>query len=121
MTSAIKNVPVPKDEELKKVPPYMFCKWLSGSRETIETARFLNNNGDIPFRVQFLLTKFKHSGKVGFIQFPKKSNDVSSKQIDVVQFMLNMSYSKAVDYLEFLSKEEYKVLHTAYNLRKGRK
>lgn len=121
MTSAIKDVPMPKDEDLKKVSPYMFCKWLSGSRATIQTAQFLNNNDNIPFRVQFLYTKMKHKGTVGFIQFPKKEQAVTSKQIDVIQFMLNMSCEKAIEYLEFIADDEYKELQKAYNLRKGRK
>ena len=121
MTSSIKKGKDPTDLELKKkLPSFMFCKWLSGNRNTLQMAYIFNLYSKIPIKNQFLAVRSKFQGKVNFIQFPKKFQKDESKKIDVIQEMLNMSYDKSLDYLLYISDKEYNDLETAYNIIRSR-
>lgn len=120
MTGSIKNIPMPSEIELKKVSSFMFCRWLSGCKYTIQTANLFNNFSKIPFYCQFKMVKVKFGGKISYIPYPKQLKDISDKKIEIIEFMLKLNRDRAVDYLKFISKEEFKMLENEFNLMKTR-
>lgn len=121
MTSSIKpNAAIPTDDELKKVSSFMFCNWLSGNRSMLQLATVFNNYNAIPIKCQYLAVKYKYGGKINYVPYPKKSKVDSGKKIEVIMEMVDLSLEKAVDYLKYISKEEYKMLKTEYELRHTR-
>ena len=120
MTGCIKGAKMPTDAELKKVPSFMFCKWLSGSKAMIHVANAFNRYSKIPIRCQYLAVKHQFGGKVGYVPFPKKSQLDMNKRIEVIQEMVVLSYDKSVDYLQYISEVEYQKLETSFNLKRTR-
>lgn len=121
MTGCIKSGnKIPTEEELKKLPSFMFCKWLSGERKMVNTANLFNNFSDIPIRSQYIMVQQQFQNKIGFVKYPKKMKEDTSKKIEVVGEMLDLSYEKTLDYVSLMSKEEYKMLKKSYDLKRTR-
>lgn len=59
-------------EDLNKFNSYIFCRWLSGSYETLRYAQFINTNYHLPDDIQFKFVQKALNGRKKYIPFPKK-------------------------------------------------
>lgn len=97
------------DEEISKIPSYIFCKWLSGNKYTILASNEINKFYNIPIECQYKMIKSAFQGKIKFIKFPKNSKDLT-QDIEKISKYYNVSIEKAKMYLEFISDEELNLI-----------
>ena len=87
------------EEDLKKFNSFMFCRWLSGNSKTIKIANMINYYYDIPDLNQLNLVKDSVQEK--FIKFP--SFKLEKQDVRHIQDRYNISYEKALDYLDIVN------------------
>ena len=106
ITSVLDKNKKPSEEEINKIPSYIFCRWLSSNPNTILAANQFNLYYDIPVVNQYQVIKSAFAGKIKFIPYPK--NIAEDKNINVQHLMnfFKISEREARDYLEFISEEE---------------
>ena len=111
----------PASDDIKKIPPFIFCRWLSGNPSTILAANQLNLYDKIPIVNQYDMIKSVFAGKVKYIPYPKSVKEDATKYLQYLSEHFNVSLDKAEDYMEFISKEELKEIvdmYTAHELKK---
>lgn len=114
MTSVLNKQKTPSDEEIRKIQPYIFCRWLSGNPGTIPAANQLNRYYNIPIENQYKMIKEAFAGKIKFIPFPKNSTEDVLKEIVYISRHFNINLEKAKEYLELISPEELREIVDAY-------
>jgi len=111
----------PTDEEIQKIPSFIFCRWLSGNRATIGAANMFNMYYDIPIVNQYKMIKAAFSGKIKFIPYPKNVTTESLKSVEFIARHFNISLEKAQEYITIIDKDELKNIidmHTEFELKK---
>ena len=114
MTGVLDLKKRPEDHEKEKIAPFVFCRWLSGSRDTIFDANKLNLYYNIPIISQYDLIKAKYAGKIGYIPYPKNVWNDSSKNVEFLSKHFKISEEKAKEYLDYISDEELKEIVDMY-------
>lgn len=121
MTSALDPKKNPTNEELQKIPSYIFSRWLSGSPHAIAAANAINMYSDIPIENQYYMVKYAFAGKIKYIPYPKNITEDSQKTIAFVAEHFKISEEKAKEYIELISKDELQKIvnmYTEYELKK---
>jgi hypothetical protein len=54
----------PSNEEIKKIPSFIFCKWLGNDYRTIFMGNDINRYDKIPITNQYEMVKSKFAGKI---------------------------------------------------------
>ena len=106
MTGVLNLKQKPTPEEIKKIPSFVFCRWLSGNAKTIISGNTLNQYYDIPIENQYHFIKSKHAGKINFIPYPKNIKEDHTKTIEYLSKHFKISEEKANDYLNYISDDE---------------
>lgn len=109
------------DEEIQKIPSFIFCRWLSGNRATIGAANMFNMYSDIPIINQYKMIRSAFAGKIKFIPYPKNVTQESLKSTEFLSKHFNISEEKAQEYLTLIDKDELKRIidmYTEYELKK---
>lgn len=108
------------EEELKKFNSFMFCRWLSGTFDTLKIAQCINLNYSIPDELQLKLAQYVLNGKKRFIPFPKalKMNEEYENNLKYISEYYNVSLDKAKMYLELMSKEEFEYIKYQINTKR---
>lgn len=114
MTGVLDPKTNPTDEEINKIPSYIFCRWLSGNPHTIQAANLINAYDKIPIENQYKMIKTAFSGKVKFIPYPKNTKEDTLKKVEYLSSYFKISFEKAKEYLEFISKEELDMIVAMY-------
>ncbi len=115
MATVLTNVKA-TESEMKKISPFIFRKWLGNHTGTIQAANFLNIYNDIPFELQYDFIQQSIKGRISYIPYVgKKKQD--NKQIEKVAIHYNISYEKAEEYLEFLTKEDIKEINRISDIK----
>lgn len=112
----------PSEDEIEKISPFQFCRWLSGSPGTILAANQINYYYNIPMVNQYHMIKNAFAGKVKYVPYPKSHKDVVSKEIEYLQRHFNISNEKAREYMELIDKQELKDIidmYTEYDMKHG--
>lgn len=124
ITSSLDPKKTPTYEELQKIQPFVFCRWLSGNPITILAAAQLNYYYDIPIENQYMVVKSAFAGKIKYIPYPKKdstTSDIDPKVIDYLCDYFKINQYDAKEYLELISTEELKKITEMYkNLESSR-
>jgi hypothetical protein len=121
LTSAIDPKKKPSPEEIKKIPSYIFCKWLSGNPMTISAANAINMYDAIPIENQYHMVKAAFGGKVKFIPYPKNVSEDKLKKVEFVAKHFNISEEKASEYIDLMDVKELNDIiniYTEYELKK---
>lgn len=97
MTSCLSKNYTPTEEELEKVPEFLFHQWLSAEPALIDIVAFFTTH-NIPMPAQY--KAIRYSTPKMFLKYPKKD-----KTLDDIEFL--MDYYKcnrkvAEQYLEFV-------------------
>lgn len=105
MMCAIKDGEV-SDDDIKKVSPFLMCKWLSGNSNTIQAANFFNTHPNVPIETIFISVQRSFKGKVRYIQYPKNATQKASKDVEYLSEYYNIRQDLAYDYLKYISDEQ---------------
>lgn len=106
MTSCLDPKKTPSDDEIRKIPSYIFCRWLSGNPYTIMAANQINLRSDIPIENQYKMVKVAFAGKIKYIPYPKNVSEESQKQIEYLSEHFKISIEKAREYIQLIDKKE---------------
>jgi hypothetical protein len=98
------------EEEIEKIPSYIFCKWLSGNPYTIMAANVINYYNDIPIVNQYEMIRSAFCGKIKYIPYPKNETQKELDDLSVICEYYKISLEKAKEYKEFMSNEEKKLI-----------
>jgi len=123
MTGVLDPKKNPKPEDIKKIPSYIFCRWLSGNPFAIQAANQINLYSDIPIDNQYQMIKSAFGGKIKYIPYPKKESQNTLKQTEFLAKHYNISLEKAQECLEFIDPKELKEIvemYTEMELRHGK-
>lgn len=105
---------LPSTEEISKIPPFIFGRWLSGNQYAVQAANQLNLYHHIPIENQFKVINYAFGGKIKYIPYPKVIKDDVSKALDVITKHFDINPNLAKEYLDFISKEELEYLIKIY-------
>lgn len=122
ITSALDTKKHPSTEEIQKIPPFIFSRWLSGNMYTIQAANVFNLYSDIPIENQYNIIKATFGGKIKFIAYPKNVTENKQKKVQYLSEHFKISIEKAQEYLEFISEKELNEIvstYTEYEMKKG--
>lgn len=121
MTSALDPKKNPSQEEIQKIPSYIFCRWLSGNPHTILAANQINYYDDIPIENQYKMIKSVFAGKIKYIPYPKNVSQDKMKKVEYLADYFKISEEKASEYLELISEDELNSIvnmYSEYELKK---
>lgn len=121
LTSALDPKKNPTEEEIKKIPSFIFTRWLSGSPHAISAANAINLYNDIPIENQYYMIKYAFGGKIKYIPYPKNITEDKLKKVEFIADHFKISEEKANEYMDLISKEELKSIidmYTEYELKK---
>lgn len=124
MTSVLDRSKNPTEEEINKIPSYVFCRWLSGNPHTILASNQINLYHNIPMKNQYDMVKSVFAGKIKYIPYPKNESEDTQKIVQYLSTHFNISFDKAKEYLNLISMDELEEIvdmHTQYELSKGKK
>lgn len=117
ITSALDLKKHPTPEEIQKIPPFIFARWLSGNIHAIQAANIFNLYSDIPIENQYHAVKAAFGGKIKFIPYPKSASEETQKKVQYLAEHFKISETAANEYLEFISSEELKYIVDMYTER----
>lgn len=103
MKSAIDKSFEPSLEEMNKINPFFFARYISNDPSTIHIANVLNNFSNIPIDCQYKLVRYSTIDKISFINYNKK---IKSKDIEVIMKYYNTNEETAKEYLEIIKDTE---------------
>lgn len=115
MTGCLDPKKNPTDEEIKKIPSYIFCRWLSGNPYTIFAANQINMNDSIPIENQYHMVKAAFAGKIKYIPYPKNITEESMKHIGYLCEHFKISEEKAKEYMQLIDKKELQDIIQMYD------
>ncbi len=117
ITSSLDPKKHPALEDIQKIPPFIFARWLSGNQHTIQAANIFNTYPAIPIENQYQMVKTAFAGKIRFIPYPKNKSEEPQKKVQYLSEHFKISESAASEYLEFISKEELDYIVDMYTER----
>ncbi len=103
----------PKEADINKIPPYIFCKWLGQHYKTISTANELNLYSKIPVLNQYSVVRNKFLGQRLFIKYPKNTKDDSCDN-EIFARYWNININMVPEYKSFLSEDEQNKIINMY-------
>lgn len=119
MTSVLDPKSKVSEDEIKKIPPFLFCRWLSGNPYTIGAANQINLLYNIPIENQYEMIKSAFAGKIKFIPYPKNESFENPIEVQYLSDYFKISDEKAKEYLEFISDEELQSIVKMYEHQSG--
>lgn len=110
MLSALKG-PEASSDDIKKITPFLMCRWLSGNPITLQASNFFNVNSNVPIEVIYKSIQRAFKGKVKFIQYPKNTVIRDNKDVEYLCEYYNVRPELARDYLKYISQEQLNHIH----------
>jgi hypothetical protein len=104
----------PSEDEINKIPPFIFCRWLSGNPSAIMAANQLNFYDKIPMVNQYKVIKGVFAGKIKYIPYPKNTKEDESIKVGYLCDFFKISTEKANEYLEFIAPQELEHIINMY-------
>lgn len=117
ITSSLDPKKNPAPEDIEKISPFIFARWLSGNQYTIQAANIFNMYPAIPIENQYQMVKSAFAGKVRFIPYPKSASEETQKHVQYLAEHFKISEHTAGEYLEFISSEELDYIVDMYTER----
>lgn len=106
------------DEEIEKIPSFIFCRWLSGNPYSIVASNQINYYFNIPILNQYNMIRTAFAGKIKFIPYPKSDSSADLKHTEYLSEYFKISNEKAKEYLEFISDDELKLIIDIYESKR---
>ena len=102
---------------LKTYNPFMINKVLSMSPKTCHLALFMSQHWQIPKEQHFAFLNGMVDKDRIFFNYAKRSDDVSAKTIQYVQDYYQCSLSRALEYINMLSKKQLDTIVEIFKIR----
>ena len=113
---ALKKGRLPSDEEIKKIPSFMFCRYLGTNAITIAPANVFNvYHKQIPMTLQYKMIKEVFAGKGIYPKLLKKLT--KEDENDALCTHFNISRERAKEYKQFLTQEEFNEIKEMYVIK----
>jgi len=112
ITSVLTNN-IPSTEDIEKIPPFIFRRWLSNHPNGIKFANIFNIYNNIPILHQYNFTR-QMVGKVKYIEYPKKMKDIED-ELKTLQKHFKISYVVAQEYYNILGEDRVKEIMYKYS------
>lgn len=116
MWSSLDKNKIPSSNDLQKIQPFIFCKWLAGNPQTIFDSNIFNQY-TIPIENQYYYIKNKYAGKIRNIKYIKNDKELNNSDVDLISKHFNINIIKAGEYLGFISEGELEYLRDLYKER----
>lgn len=116
MWSSLDKNKIPSSNDLQKIQPFIFCKWLAGNPQTIFDSNIFNQY-TIPIENQYYYIKNKYAGKIRNIKYIKNDKELNNTDVDLISKHFNINIIKASEYLGFISDDELEYLRDLYKER----
>lgn len=97
------------EEDIQKISPYIFRRWLSNDPRTIRAVNIFNIFSKVPIEAQYDCMQQSFGGKIKYLGWPKNIKDTSA-EIEMIQKFYNISQERAKEYLEFLTADDIKAI-----------
>jgi len=114
MTSVLDPKKNPTEEEIAKIPSYIFCRWLSGSPHAIQAANQINYYDKIPIENQYRMIKSAFAGKLKYIPYPKNTSEKALKQVEYISEHFKLNHEMAREYISFMDPKELQEIVQMY-------
>lgn len=114
MTSVLNTKQNPSEDEINKIPSFIFCRWLSGNSNTVLAANQLNLFSNIPMVNQYKMIKSVFAGKIKYIPYPKNVNADALKKEQYIANYFKINIDKAKEYLELMDNNEINTIVSMY-------
>lgn len=108
------------EEDISKVSDFVFLRWLSGNAGLIQVANVFNKYPRIPLELQLKIVQKIIAGRIKYIPYPKSSKEEQNDKVNYISEFFGISHSKALMYMEFISKEDLDYIETAIKSKEGR-
>ena len=105
MTTAFKGG-VAKEQDIAGIPPFLFCRFLSGSSQMLQAVNILNRYNNIPIQNQYQFIRSLFHGKVRYVKYPKGEKEENPEYIDYLMDYFKISRERAREYLGMIEKDE---------------
>jgi len=105
-----------KDEDIRKIPEFIFLKYIGTSPYAIQAAVLFNRYYNIPITEMFKVTQQAFGGKVGYVSYPKMKKD-NSKIYEIIARHYKINLTKAKEYVQILPKQELDKILKIYERR----
>ncbi len=102
---ALDKNPQVQEEDINKIPSFIFCKWLGNNPYSIQAANQINQYYNIPMVNQFHMINKAFGGKKIYIKYPKNAQK-DSEHTELLQKHYKISADKAREYKKLLSSEQ---------------
>lgn len=111
------------EDDISKMSPFLFRRYLSNHPKTIAASNFLNVNFEIPIEAayDFIQQSLKANNiKIGYIPYLKstKENTINANYLSEYY---NVSLNEAKDYLEYISNEQMLEIKEIIELKRSLK
>jgi hypothetical protein len=120
MTGCINPKSNPTDDEISKIAPFIFCRWLSGNPHAIKAANQINFYYNIPIINQYNMIKSAFAGKIKYIPYPKTTSIEKIKQTEYLVNYFKISEEKAREYMNLIDPSELKYITEMYESQTGK-
>ena len=122
MTGVLDPKKNPSDDDINKIPSYIFCRWLSGNPHTIIASNMINMYDSIPIQNQYNMIKSAFAGKIRFIPYPKNTAEDTLKKVQYVAEHFKITEEKAREYIDLIDNKELSdivQMYQEYELKNG--
>ena len=107
----------PPLEDIKKIPPFIFRKYISNHPTGVLVVQAFNIYDKVPIEHQFnYINRFFAYGKhkVKYIQYPKKMKD-NDESLKILQQHYKISYVVAIEYYNTMGEKRVQEIINMYN------
>ena len=118
MQGLIKNTQVP-EEDIKKLPEFIFRRYLSGNVVGLNIAQIFNIYNQVPIYNQYKFAEtFLKKNNVNFIKYPKgsKALNINDEDIKTIQKHYQVNETLAIEYINTLGSKKVKELTHKYKM-----
>lgn len=125
ITSCLSRTYTPPVEDLQRISPFIFKRWLSNHPTGIIIANLFNIYQNVPVECQYRFAKnvLKLKGRIKYIKYPKKENNEEEEHIiNILQKHYKIGFNTAKQYYNTLPQEEIDKLvqmYEVHGLQKG--
>lgn len=111
----------PTPDELKEIPPFIWCRFLSGNPNLLAYANLFNND-KIPMELQYqIISNVCKEKKIKYIPYPKNTSVKPDEDLEILARHFKINLDKAREYLELIDKSELEGILKMYKETGGLK
>ena len=104
----------PTPEEFKEIPPFIWCRFLSGNPNLLAYANYFNND-IIPIELQYeIISDVCKEKRIKYIPYPKNTSVKADEDLEILAKHFKINLEKAREYLTLIDEKELKEILQMY-------